>query len=269
MAVYTLTWLPEVLEAAGLKVAEVPGWRERGHADIPNVRGVMCHHTATARGGNMPTLDLLVAGRPARNGSAALPGPLAQLGLGRDGTFYVIAAGRANHAGIGRWESLVTGNASFIGIEAENSGLVSDPWPDVQMSAYCRGVAAILGKIGAPASMCCGHKEYALPAGRKPDPTFDMATFRNDVTALLAGETPPPLIPASDDKDRPTLRRGGRGAFVAVVQRALTLPVDGIFGAQTEAAMREFQRQAGLVADGIVGPKTWNALDRGAATLLG
>ncbi|HEY0366829.1 MAG TPA: hypothetical protein VGC73_10170 [Pyrinomonadaceae bacterium] len=29
----------------------------------------------------------------------ALPGPLAQLGLARDGTFFVIAAGRAIHAG--------------------------------------------------------------------------------------------------------------------------------------------------------------------------
>src|SRR5262245_62937115 len=100
VAVYALTWLPAVLEAAGLKVAEVPGWRERGRADMPNVRGVMCHHTATARGGNMPTLELLVAGRAAANGAPGLAGPLAQLGLGRDGTFYVIAAGRANHAGI-------------------------------------------------------------------------------------------------------------------------------------------------------------------------
>jgi len=262
VAVFALTWLPEVLEGAGLKVAEVTGWRERGRADMPGVRGVMCHHTATAHPGNMPTLDLLVSGRPETNGAAALAGPLAQLGLGRDGTFYVIAAGRANHAGVGRWEGLVTGNANFIGIEAENSGLANDPWPDVQMDAYCRGVAALLAKIGAQSNMCCGHKEYALPAGRKPDPTVDMAKFRNDVAALLAGKSPPPLIPARDEKDRPTLRRGARGPLVEVVQRAVEFPVDGVFGAGTEAAMRAFQRRAGLVPDGIVGPKTWDALDR-------
>src|SRR5262245_66312705 len=87
VAVYALTWLPAVLEAAGLKVAEVPGWRERGRADMPNVRGVMCHHTATAasHGGNMPTLRVLGAGRPATSDGPALTGPLAQLGLGRDG----------------------------------------------------------------------------------------------------------------------------------------------------------------------------------------
>src|SRR5580700_4344959 len=51
------------------------------------------------------------------------PGPLAQLGLGRDGTFYVVAAGRCNQAGQGSWQGVTTGNSSFIGIEAENTGL--------------------------------------------------------------------------------------------------------------------------------------------------
>ncbi len=159
----------------------------------------------------------------------------------------------------------MTGNASFIGIEAENSGLEDDPWPDIQIDAYCRGAAAILAEIVAQANMCCGHKEYALPAGRKPDPTFDMAKFRNNVASLLAGKTPPPLIPARDGKDRPTLRRGARGPFVEEIQRALNLPPDGIFGADTEAAVRTLQRNAGLVADGIVGPKTRDALDHRAA----
>ena len=110
--VFSLTWLPGVLKAAGLKVAEVDGWRSRGRAEMGTVRGVICHHTAGSATGNMPTLDLLIKGR------SDLSGPLAQLGLGRDGTYYVIAAGRANHAGVGRWRGIDTGNSSFIGIEA-------------------------------------------------------------------------------------------------------------------------------------------------------
>ncbi len=252
--VFSLTWLPEILEAAGLKVAETENWRTRGRAEMGRVRGVMCHHTATPGhfDKNMPTLDLLIRGR------SDLAGPLAQLGLGRDGTFYVVAAGRANHAGAGSWEGITTGNSSFIGIEAENSG--RDPWPDIQMDAYRRGVAAILKQIEAGASMCCGHKEYALPAGRKPDPSFDMALFRRGVSDLLAGKTPPPPIPAKDDDNRPTLRRGSRGSPVEQIQGLLGLEQDGIFGPNTEAAVRAFQRNADLVPDGIVGPKTWAVL---------
>jgi len=36
--------------------------------------------------------------------------------------------------------------------------------------------------------------------------------------------------------------------------------VDGIFGAETNAAVRTFQGGHGLVVDGIVGPKTWRSL---------
>jgi len=39
------------------------------------------------------------------------------------------------------------------------------------------------------------------------------------------------------------------------------LSPDGVFGGQTEAAVRSFQRGCGMVPDGIVGPKTWGALD--------
>jgi hypothetical protein len=250
---FSLTWLPAVLEDAGLKVAEVPGWRTRGRAEMGTVRGVICHHTATAAGGNMPTLQVLIDGRP------DLAGPLCQLGLGRDGTYYVVAAGRANHAGAGTWEGISTGNSSFIGIEAEHDGDPKTPWPDVQMDAYRRGVAAILKHIGAASNMCCGHKEYA-PL-RKTDPTFDMPEFRSAVTAFMQGKTPPPPIPAVDSRDRPTLRRGARGPFVKTLQELLGLPQDGVFGPQTEAALRERQRDLNLTPDGIIGPKTWAALE--------
>lgn len=258
---YSLTWLPDVLEAAGLKVAETPDWRTRGHGDMGTVRGVMCHHTATPRGGNMPTLNLLIKGRAASATTSALGGPLAQLGLGRDGTFYVVASGRANHAGAGIWQGVRTGNSSFIGIEAENAGVPSDPWPDVQLDAYYRGVAAILRRIRADARMCCGHKEYALPHGRKLDPTLNMTAFRASVASYLDGAPVRPPIPAVDTLSRPTLRRGSADAAIVVVQRRLGIDADGIFGGTTEAALRQFQRDRDLVPDGIVGPATWRALD--------
>jgi hypothetical protein len=258
---YSLTWLPTVLKNAGLKVAEVNGWPNRGVADMGPVKGVMCHHTAGSPSGNMPSLNVLVNGRP------GLSGPLCQLGLGRDGTYYVVAAGRANHAGVGEWRGITAGNSSFIGIEAENTGLKADKWPAVQLDAYYRGAAAILKRVDADERMCCAHREYARPLGRKNDPhTIDMDAFRGEVRRYLRDPEPPRLIPATDTQDRPTLRRGGPNNpkfLVELLQRKLGISgrkVDGVFGPMTEAAVRRFQREHGLVPDGIVGPKTWQKL---------
>jgi len=256
---FKLTWLAKVLQDAGLKVAEVDGWKTRGRADMGIVKGVLCHHTAGRLEGNMPSLRVLI------DGTSKLTGPLANLGLGRDGTFYVVAAGRANHAGSGEWRGVTSGNSQLIGIEAENTGERTGskkdfPWPEVQMEAYERGVAALLTHLGAEPIMCCGHKEYA--PNRKIDPTFEMGPFRTRVAGLMAGTIAPrPPIPSQDAHDRPTLRRGAKGDLVEEIQAKVGAKVDGDFGPKTEAAVRQFQREHGLVPDGIVGPLTWSALE--------
>ena len=63
------------------------------------------------------------------------------------------------------------------------------------------------------------------------------------------------------------LREGMTGPSIRQVQERLNvlganprLSEDGIFGPRTAAAVRAFQQQRGLNADGIVGPITWNAL---------
>jgi N-acetyl-anhydromuramyl-L-alanine amidase AmpD len=256
---FALTWLADVLLEAGLRVAEQPGWKTRGNGDVDAIAGVMCHHTAGAKNGNMPSLGVVT------NGRQDLSGPLSQLCLGRDGTFFVVAAGRANHAGAGNWQSITAGNSRFIGIEAENTGKTEgpdgDPWPAVQLDAYRRGVAAILEHLGANAIMCCGHKEYALPVGRKADPTFDMDDFRARVASIMAGTAPlPAAIPAVDAENRPTLRRGDTGELVKLVQTKVGAAASGNFDGVTEAAVRVFQRDHRLVPDGIVGPRTWATL---------
>ena len=65
-----------------------------------------------------------------------------------------------------------------------------------------------------------------------------------------------------------TARQGDSGQAVHGVQRQLNkhayaLTVDGAFGPLTESAVRDFQRQNGLLDDGIVGQNTWRTLTGG------
>jgi peptidoglycan hydrolase-like protein with peptidoglycan-binding domain len=63
----------------------------------------------------------------------------------------------------------------------------------------------------------------------------------------------------------PLVKRGSRIFPVRPLQQLLRarghrVDVDGIFGPGTEAAVKTFQRNNGLGADGIVGPRTWPKL---------
>lgn len=84
------------------------------------------------------------------------------------------------------------------------------------------------------------------------------------LTRAKLGENRPPPAPV-----RPVLRKGSKGEPVRQLQAHLkrnypayakNLVVDGDFGPGTEKVVKEFQRRARLVADGIVGPATYRAL---------
>ncbi len=63
------------------------------------------------------------------------------------------------------------------------------------------------------------------------------------------------------------LQSGSEGRQVRILQHALGIPVDGVFGSETEAAVQAFQASHGLQVDGIVGPQTSAALAEGATTI--
>jgi hypothetical protein len=171
-----LTDLADILRGAGLTVTEVDGWKTRGHGVMTSVKGILVHHTAGPATGDFPSLRVVRDGRP------DLSGPLSQLGLGRTGTWYVIAAGRSYHAG-DTIDNSIFGNANAIGIEAEGTGVPSTNtghlyWPEIQYQSYIRGVKALQAAYNVPTARVLGHKEAAIPAGRKPDPNFSMPEFR-------------------------------------------------------------------------------------------
>jgi peptidoglycan hydrolase-like protein with peptidoglycan-binding domain len=65
----------------------------------------------------------------------------------------------------------------------------------------------------------------------------------------------------------PNLQKGSNDPAVRDLQEALKAlgynpgPVDGVFGATTEAAVKAFQQAKGITADGIVGKITWINID--------
>jgi hypothetical protein len=149
-----VTWDPGIaarLRAAGLRVVEVAGWQTRGSATF-TPRGSVNHHTAGGANGTAPSLNTCIYGRP------DLPGPLCNVMQSRepDGRdiAYVIAAGRANHAGTGGWRGL-SGNSSVYGLEIEHTGTA--PLPEARQRIAARIHAAMF--TGDPA-MVCQHREW-------------------------------------------------------------------------------------------------------------
>ncbi len=276
-------WLADVVRPAVDKFVEYPGWRDRGHGDFKDIRGVMVHHT-----GGPASAASIAEGRP------DLAGPLSQLHIARDGTVTVVAAGVAWHAGSGSypWLPANMGNWHLIGIECEwpYVGGVTErtqyqhPWNRPQILALRNTVAAILLKLRYGADRAIGHEEYAGRAQGKWDPgNMAMDWLRGEVDQDMRGfvfpgesgprpvppVTPPPLpapVPPVDKYAGVLLYRGMSGPAVVKLQQRLKavivsqLVVDGDFGPKTEAAVRAFQasqyRRPPLAVDGVVGPAT-------------
>lgn len=85
--------------------------------------------------------------------------------------------------------------------------------------------------------------------------------FTAGATAAAGGSTAHAVRAAS----WPTVRKGARGETVRTIQYLLTArgfrePVDGIYGKDTTATVKRFQKANKLSQDGSVGPKTWPKL---------
>src|SRR5918999_1296623 len=94
-----------------------------------------------------------------------------------------------------------------------------------------------------------------------PAAPMAMAQFGStgNVQAEVAAETPSARAIEVREGGLP-LMYGSQGELVTHVQQALGISADGIFGPQTDTAVRQYQARNGLLVDGIVGPATWGSL---------
>lgn len=188
MTDFPLTWMASAFRKNGLQVRAVKGWRTRGRPFDFAPRGVIFHHTASnANGGNAPALGICVSGK------SDVPGPLCNVLVGRDGTVILIAAGRANHAGLGgplRGIPQDSANSFLAGVEVENNGL-SPEQPQGPGEAWSRDLrdtcdlvfATLLVGLGRRSSWLFGHKEWT---DRKIDPArIDLDNTRSRVAAQI------------------------------------------------------------------------------------
>jgi hypothetical protein len=88
-----------------------------------------------------------------------------------------------------------------------------------------------------------------------------------DVTEPWGLDIPAPPVGMPRVPKQPPLRLGDSGPAVRDLQAALIdagfgpLELDSEFGPRTDRAVRNFQRDKGLVVDGVAGPATFDELD--------
>ena len=104
--------------------------------------------------------------------------------------------------------------------------------------------------------------------------------FANGYQIPAEPQKEPAKQPAADKGDQPmntkkTIRKGNYGVLVKECQTMLQklgydlgiCGIDGDFGQATEKAVKAFQKAAGLAQDGVVGQKTWTALEQAVNAL--
>lgn len=191
---FRLTALPDYCRLFGLDPIIVDGFWSRG-SDFPSTPIVsLDHHTAGPATGYLPSLGTLIQGRP------DLPGPLCNGAAPRsevgDNRVYLIASGRANHAGAGYWLG-AKGNSDTVGLERELVGNGSDltPWRN---EVSIRWHAAVTTLLNVEADHVARHAEFALPPGRKPD----TAGVNGDWLRILVHAKKHPSVPIPPEQTR-------------------------------------------------------------------
>ncbi|HEX6471145.1 MAG TPA: N-acetylmuramoyl-L-alanine amidase [Streptosporangiaceae bacterium] len=184
------------LRALGFTVHEWPGWESRGNGQTSAYEGGIVHHTASPYGSAYLSLV---------DGRADLAGPLCNYAGNADGSFTVIAAHPANHAGASGGRSMgplpvtATFNRRVMGLEIVYPGTA--PMTDAQRrsaTAWSRVVTDVLGN--GDIERARAHAETSVTGkwdpGYAPGKTIDMRQFRADAARALTQGVAATMNPA-------------------------------------------------------------------------
>jgi N-acetylmuramoyl-L-alanine amidase len=153
--------------------APSPNFNERGGKDIDTI---VLHHTATNNGAG----DLAHMRNPKSEVSAHYM-------VDRDGKIYQLVNDqkRAWHAGPSELHGKPTDvNGRSIGIEIVNDGSGRTPFTEAQMKSLTQLVGFLKQEYKVPMNNIVGHKDVAVPKGRKNDPAanFDWNRLRDGIS---------------------------------------------------------------------------------------
>lgn len=194
----------------------------------------------------------------------------------------MVVAQSAKETGWGRFGGVL--DPSFrntAGIKTAKGGGNFDPDAHQRFGSWAEGARAHLNHLAA----YTGLRPVGVPHGRyntvnsllwagsivtveqlgsrwAPNPAYgkDIVRMLSELATTKLPVLPPPAPVVETPKPvaDPVLRLGSKGEHVRKVQSWLTC--DGSFGVRTYESVRKFQREHGMVPDGIVGPLTWAKL---------
>lgn len=153
--------LPDLLRKAGLTVVEIDDWETRGRPASTGgfaPVGVLNHHTGSRDVVGDDADDLTYAKWLFTQGRDDLPAPLCHLAISCEGTVYLGAAGRANHAGEAKSSGSIAagdGNTLYVGIEWMLSG--TQPIPAEMYETGVKTNAVLLDILGSSEQAASCH----------------------------------------------------------------------------------------------------------------
>lgn len=162
-----------------------------------------------------------------------------------------------------------TANQLFLGEELKYPGVwgSSSSNAENRNNTYFSGTGTVTVTVGAERrpSSSGGMASPALlaqlgitPNNQTIEQLLAQVKQLQELLAKLQGQTT--QIPGERPACVSFLRLGSKGEEVKILQAKLGILADGIFGKDTEKALRNFQSQKGLMSDGIAGPESCSNL---------